>query len=320
MTYTIKAEGIRKSFGGKGKGAKAVLDGVDLAVETGSIFALLGPNGAGKTTLVRILATLIRPDAGTATVAGRDLLGDPVGVRRSISLTGQYAAVDDMLSGDENLRMMARLLHLPPRQAADRSTELLTEFGLEDARDRRVKTYSGGMRRRLDLAISMIVRPALLFLDEPTNGLDPRSREQLWGTVRKLADEGVTVLLTTQYLAEADQLADRIAMLDHGRIVAEGSADELKSSLRGEVVRLQFADQADYKRALRELDAIGADERLRTVEVGTDGSAASVYRLLGQLQAAGAPAARVSVDRPSLDDVFMNLTDDSPIEENASIR
>src|SRR5580692_1382691 len=184
MTYTVEAEGIRKSFGG-GKSAKVVLDGVDLAVETGSIFALLGPNGAGKTTLVRILATLIRPDAGTASVAGRDLLTDPVGVRRSISLTGQYAAVDDMLTGDENLKMMARLLHLKPREAADRSSGLLTEFGLADARDRRVKTYSGGMRRRLDLAISMIVRPALLFLDEPTSGLDPRSREQLWGTVRK---------------------------------------------------------------------------------------------------------------------------------------
>ena len=256
-------------------------------------------------------------------MAGHDLLADPVDVRRSISLTGQYAAVDDMLTGDENLRMMARLLHLRPREAADRSAELLAEFGLEDARDRRVKTYSGGMRRRLDLAISMIVRPALLFLDEPTTGLDPRSREQLWGTVRKLADEGVTVLLTTQYLAEADQLADRIAMLDHGRIVAQGSADELKSSLRGEVVRLQFADPGDYKRALREVDAIRADERLRLVEVGTDGAAASVYRLLGRLQAAGAPAARVSVDRPSLDDVFMYLTETRPTnvrtEQNASI-
>jgi|SRR5579859_3536123 len=315
MRYTVKATGIRKSFG-SGKSATVVLDGVDLNVETGSIFALLGPNGAGKTTLVRILATLIRPDAGTATVAGRDLLADPVAVRRSISLTGQYAAVDDVLSGDENLRMMARLLHLRPREAADRSAALLAEFGLEDARDRRVKTYSGGMRRRLDLAISMIVRPALLFLDEPTTGLDPRSREQLWGTVRKLADEGVTVLLTTQYLAEADQLADRIALLDHGRVVAQGSADELKSSLRGEVVRLQFADLGDYERALRKVTAIRADERLRTVEVGTDGSAASIYRLLGLLQAAGAPAARVSVDRPSLDDVFLSLTENAT--ENAT--
>jgi ABC-2 type transport system ATP-binding protein len=312
MRYTVEAAGIRKSFGGT-----VVLDGVDLAVEAGSIVALLGPNGAGKTTLVRILATLIRPDAGTAAVAGHDLLADPVGVRRSISLTGQDAAVDDVLTGEENVRMMARLLHLPPRAARARSAELLAEFGLLDARDRRVKTYSGGMRRRLDLAISMIARPALLFLDEPTTGLDPRSREQLWGTVRGLANEGVTVLLTTQYLEEADHLADVIAMLHHGRIVAEGTADELKSSLGGEVVRLQFADPSAYRRALGSVTAIRADERLRTVEVGTDGSAASVHELLGLLQTAGAPASRVSVDRPSLDDVFLSLTA-TRSEENVS--
>jgi ABC-2 type transport system ATP-binding protein len=303
MTYTVSALGIRKSFGGK-----PVLDGVDLAVPTGSIFALLGPNGAGKTTLVRILATLVRPDAGTAMVAGHDLQADPVGVRRSISLTGQYAAVDDVLTGEENLRMMARLLHLSPRAARARTGELLAEFGLEEARHRRVKTYSGGMRRRLDLAVSMIGNPKLLFLDEPTTGLDPRSREQLWGTVRGLASAGVTVLLTTQYLAEADQLADTIAMLHHGRIVAEGTADQLKSSLGGEVVRLQFADLAGYRRALGSVTAIRADDRLRMVEVGTDGSAAAVHELLGRLRAAGAPAARVSVDRPSLDDVFLALT------------
>jgi ABC-2 type transport system ATP-binding protein len=248
-------------------------------------------------------------------VAGHDLLADPVGVRRSISLTGQYAAVDDMLTGEENLQMMARLLHLSLRAARARSAELLAEFGLLDARARRVKTYSGGMRRRLDLAISMIGRPQLLFLDEPTTGLDPRSRDQLWGTVNRLAGQGVTVLLTTQYLEEADQLADRIAMLHHGRIVAEGTADQLKSSLGGEVVRLQFADFAGYRRALASVTAIRADERLRTIEVGTDGSAASVHELLGQLGAAGAPASRVSVDRPSLDDVFLSLT-----EEIASIR
>jgi ABC-2 type transport system ATP-binding protein len=319
MPYTVKAKGIRKAFGGK-----PVLDGVDLAVETGSIFALLGPNGAGKTTLVRILATLVRPDSGTATVVGHDLLADPVGVRRSISLTGQYAAVDDMLTGEENLRMMARLLHLPPRAARARAAELLAGFDLEDARARRVKTYSGGMRRRLDLAISMIAKPALLFLDEPTTGLDPHSREQLWGTVRGLADDGVTVLLTTQYLEEADQLADRIAMLHHGRIVAEGTADQLKSSLGGEVVRLQFADSAGYRRALASVTAIRADERLRTVEVGTDGSAASVHALLSLLRTAGAPASRISMDRPSLDDVFMSLTasrtEGSYTGEKASIR
>jgi ABC-2 type transport system ATP-binding protein len=303
MSYTVNAAGIRKSFGGK-----LVLDGVDLAVPTGSIFALLGPNGAGKTTLVRILATLVRPDAGTATVAGHDLLADPVGVRRSISLTGQYAAVDDMLTGEENIQMMARLLHLSPRAARARAAGLLAEFGLLDARDRRVKAYSGGMRRRLDLAISMIASPALLFLDEPTSGLDPGSREQLWSTVRGLAAVGVTVLLTTQYLDEADQLADSIAMLHHGRIVAEGTADQLKSSLGGEVVRLQFGDRAGYRRALDSFAAIRADERLRTLEISTDGSAASVHELLGLLHAAGAPAARVAVLRPSLDDVFLALT------------
>ncbi len=310
MTYTVNAKGLRKAFGGK-----VVLDGVDLAVENGSIFALLGPNGAGKTTLVRILATLIRPDAGTATVAGHDLRKDPVGVRRSISLTGQYAAVDDMLTGEENLRMMARLLHLSPGKARARAAELLAAFDLLEARARRVKTYSGGMRRRLDLAISMIGRPRLLFLDEPTTGLDPRSREQVWGFVRELAGEGVTVLLTTQYLEEADQLADRIAMLHHGRLIAEGTAGELKASLGGEVVRLQFADPAGYRRALASVAALRADEqlradeRLRTVDVGTDGSAAAVHDLLGLLQTAGAPAARVSVERPSLDDVFLSLTE-----------
>jgi ABC-2 type transport system ATP-binding protein len=306
MTYTVSARGVRKSFGGK-----VVLDGVDLDVASGVIFALLGPNGAGKTTLIRILATLIRPDAGTVTVAGHDLLADPVAVKRAISLTGQYAAVDEMLTGEENLRMMARLLHFAPRAAKARSAELLAEFGLLDARARLVKTYSGGMRRRLDLAISMIARPRLLFLDEPTTGLDPRSREQLWGTVQGLADQGVTVLLTTQYLEEADQLADRIAMLDHGRIVARGTADQLKSSLGGEVVRLHFGDHDGYQRALGALAILRADQRLRTIEVGTDGSAASVHELLGTLRTAGAPASRVSVGRPSLDDVFRSLTGDT---------
>jgi ABC-2 type transport system ATP-binding protein len=225
MTYTVNAVGIRKAFR-----ATTVLDGVDLAVPSGQIVALLGPNGAGKTTLIRILATLLRPDAGTATVAGRDLLTDPVGVRQCISLTGQYAAVDDMLTGEENLRMMGRLRHLPPRAARDRAAGLLAQFDLEDARRRLVKTYSGGMRRRLDLAISLITRPELLFLDEPTTGLDPRSRDQLWSAVKALAGDGVTVLLTTQYLAEAEELADNVAVLHQGRIVAEGTAEQLKSA------------------------------------------------------------------------------------------
>jgi ABC-2 type transport system ATP-binding protein len=223
MPYTVQARGLRKGFGGQ-----AVLDGVDLDVETGTVFALLGPNGAGKTTLIRILATLLRPDSGTATIAGHDLLTDPRGVRGAISLTGQYAAVDEMLTGQENLRMMGRLRHLGRRAARARAAELLAAFDLTDAAGQRVKTYSGGMRRRLDLAISMITPAALLFLDEPTTGLDPRSRGQLWDVVRGLAADGVTVLLTTQYLDEADQLADTIAVLHHGGVIAHGTPDELK--------------------------------------------------------------------------------------------
>ncbi len=285
-----------------------MLDRVDLGVETGSVFALLGPNGAGKTTLVRILATLVRPDTGTASVAGHDLVTDPVGVRGSISLTGQYAAVDDLLSGQENLEMMARLRHLPRRVARARTDELLAVFDLQDARHRRVGTYSGGMRRRLDLAVSVIVRPQLLFLDEPTTGLDPRSRDQLWDTVHRLVTEGATILLTTQYLEEADQQADRIAMLDGGRIVAEGSAGELKATLGGEVLRLEFADARPYGRAADLLVEARADEHQRTLEVDTDGSAGHVHAVLERLVAAGAVAERVSIHRPSLDDVFLTLT------------
>jgi ABC-2 type transport system ATP-binding protein len=307
MEYTVRASGLTKSFGGQ-----AALQDVDLAIETSSIFALLGPNGAGKTTMVRILATLIRPDAGVATIAGHDLLADPAGVRRSISLTGQYAAVDDLLTGEENLVMMARLLRLPRRAARARADELLTAFGLADARHRRARTYSGGMRRRLDLAISMITRPRLLFLDEPTTGLDPRSREQVWGTVRGLADQGVTILLTTQYLEEADQLADMIAVLDRGRVIARGTADELKASLGSEVVRLQFADDASYESALRSLPAGRPDRRLRVVEIETGGSAADVHAVLGRLEAAGLPAVKVSTRRPSLDDVYLALTGAGP--------
>jgi ABC-2 type transport system ATP-binding protein len=259
--------------------------------------------------MVRILATLVRPDAGTATIAGHDLLTDPIGVKRSVSLTGQYAAVDDVLTGRENLEMMAQLLHLPRRAARTRTDELLAEFDLVDARDRRVGTYSGGMKRRLDLAISMIVTPRLVFLDEPTTGLDPRGREQLWGTVRRLVDNGVTIMLTTQYLDEADALADNIAMLDHGRIVARGTPEELKAGLGSEVLRLQFPSRATYEQALSSLDGVHADERLQTIEVATDGSAAEISWILSRLEAAGAPALRLSIHRPSLDDVFLSLTD-----------
>jgi len=303
MAYTVSAVGITKAFGNH-----RALDGVDLAIETGSVLALLGPNGAGKTTMVRILATLVRPDAGTATVAGHDLLADPVGVKRAISLTGQFAAVDDLLTAQENLEMMAQLRHLPRRAARARADELVATFDLVDVRNRRAATYSGGLRRRLDLAISMIERPALLFLDEPTTGLDPRSREQLWRTVRRLVDEGVTVLLTTQYLEEADQLADTVVVLDDGRVVARGSADELKGSLGAGVLRLEFADLISYHRAAGFLDLVQADEHLRTLEIATDGSAADVHGALGRLVDAGVAVQKVSVHRPSLDDVFLSLT------------
>jgi ABC-2 type transport system ATP-binding protein len=307
MTYTVKAAGICKSFGGQ-----TALDDVGLAAEGGSILALLGPNGAGKTTLVRILATLIHPDAGTATIAGHDLLTDPAGVKRSISLTGQYAAIDDKLTGQENLGMMARLWHLSRREAEIRAGELLDAFDLRAVCDRRASTYSGGMRRRLDLAMSMVERPQLLFLDEPTTGLDLRSREQLWGTIRGLADQGVTILLTTQYLEEADQLADTIAVLDQGRIVARGTASQLKASLGTEVVRLQFASAASYERAVASLRAVRTDRRLRAIEIETSGSAAEVHELLGRLQDVGTPAVRLSIRRPTLDDVFLSLTGDEP--------
>jgi ABC-2 type transport system ATP-binding protein len=312
MEYTVVASGITKSFG-----SHRVLDQVDLTIPTGSVFALLGPNGAGKTTLVRILATLVRPDAGVATIAGHDLIADPIGVKRSISLTGQFAAIDDLLSAVENLEMMARLRRLPQRLARDRVAELLATFDLTNVRHRRAGTYSGGMQRRLDLAISLIERPRLLFLDEPTTGLDPRSREQLWQTVRQLVDDGVTILLTTQYLEEADQLADTIALLDEGRVVAQGSADELKGSLGAEVLRLEFSDTISYRRAAETLGVVRTDERGCTLGVVTDGTANHVYETLARLNRAGIPADKVSIRRPSLDDVFLSLTSTRQVQINS---
>ncbi len=293
MTYTVEASGIAKAFG-----EHRALDGVDLRVEGGSVFALLGPNGAGKTTMVRVLATLTRPDSGTATVAGHDLLADPTGVKRQISLTGQFAAVDDVLTGRENLELMARLRRLPARAARARTAELLDTFALAGAADRRAGTYSGGMRRRLDLAMGMIERPRLLFLDEPTTGLDPRSREGLWDTAARLVEEGVTILLTTQYLEEADRLADTIAVLDRGRIVARGTAEELKARVGGATLRLRLADGG-------------------TLEVPTDGSTEDIRRTLERLRSGGIASSEVSIHRPTLDDVFLHLTDDPTRKEAA---
>ncbi|WP_314148185.1 ATP-binding cassette domain-containing protein [uncultured Leifsonia sp.] len=284
----IEVAGLRKSFG-----SQTVLDGVDLRVERGSVFALLGPNGAGKTTFITILATLVEADGGTAVVCGHDVRHDREGVKRSISVTGQSAAVDEVLTAEENLRMMARLAGYPPARAKARTRELLDRFDLRDAARKRVKTFSGGMRRRLDLALSLVSTPPVIFLDEPTTGLDTRSRQTLWAIIRELAAAGTTILLTTQYLEEADQLADRIAVLDHGTIVAEGTAAELKARVGGEVVELRNA----------------RDELVR--EVPTDGSVDALRDAIDGLDVLGVRGASIAIRKPSMDDVFLALTGDS---------
>ncbi len=299
MAYTIEIDGLTKSFG-----ELRVLTGLDLAVEEGSVFALLGPNGAGKTTTVRILATLLKADGGQVRVAGCDVARDPDGVRRALSLTGQYAAVDEVLTARENLRLMARLRHLPRREGRRRCDELIERFGLGEAADRRVGTYSGGMKRRLDLAMSLVSEPAVVVLDEPTTGLDPRSRRDVWDAVSELAGGGATVLLTTQYLEEADVLADRIAVIDHGQVVAEGSADELKARLGSETVELFFDDLEALETAALCVDGVAEPERLR-LRVPSDGTADGVRRLLCEVD----DVRRIALHRPSLDDVFLSLTE-----------
>ena len=284
MEPAIEVVDLGKSFG-----SHHVLTALDFAVARGEVFALLGPNGAGKTTVINILTTLMRPDRGTAAIAGIDVVGDPERVRQRISLTGQSAAVDDVLTGTENLVMMGRLSGLPRARARRRADELLDRFDLTDAGARRVGTYSGGMRRRLDLALSFVVTPEVLFLDEPTTGLDTRSRRELWDVIRDLADAGTTVLLTTQYLEEADQLADRIAVLDRGAIVATGSAAELKARVGGDTVELHD-DRGELLR-----------------EVATDGTVSGLRRALDVLDRSGATGV-VTLRRPSLDDVFLDLT------------
>jgi ABC-2 type transport system ATP-binding protein len=297
MAYTIEIGELTKSFG-----ELRVLTGLDLAVEQGSVFALLGPNGAGKTTTVRILSTLLKADSGDVRVAGFDVARDPDGVRRALSLTGQYAAVDEVLTARENLRLMARLRHLPRATRRRRVDELIERFGLGEAADRRVGSYSGGMKRRLDLAMSLVSEPAVVVLDEPTTGLDPRSRRDVWDAVSELARGGATVLLTTQYLEEADVLADRIAVIDHGRVVAEGSADELKARFGSETVELFFADVESLEAA--RVDGIAEPERL-CLRVPSDGSADGVRRLLDEVDG----VQRIALHRPSLDDVFLSLTE-----------
>ncbi|MEU0845569.1 ATP-binding cassette domain-containing protein [Streptomyces sp. NPDC005962] len=301
----IEATGLAKAYG-----AVKVLTGIDLSVARGSVFALLGPNGAGKTTTVRILSTLTPPDAGHARVAGYDVVRDRPRVRRAISLTGQYAAVDEMQTGEENLCVMGRLTGLGRAEARGRARELLERFGLTDAGHRTTGTYSGGMRRRLDLAAGLVGRPEVIFLDEPTTGLDPRSRQAMWEVVRGLADDGVTVFLTTQYLEEADRLADRIAVVDRGRVVAEGTSVELKRQVAGERLDLVLADADAFAETARRLGArlVHSDADRLTLGVATDGDAAQVRALLDEVDPDRRAVRRFAVRGATLDDVFLALT------------
>jgi len=306
----IAVNGLRKSYPGK-EGEKVVLDGIDLAVPEGTIFSLLGPNGAGKTTTVQILSTLIPADGGTVQVAGYDLDRQADDVRGAIGVTGQYSAVDKLLTGEENLLLMADLRHLPRKEGKRKAAELLERFDLVDAARKPASTYSGGMQRRLDLAMTLVGDPRLIFLDEPTTGLDPRSRRAMYGIVRDLVADGVTIFLTTQYLEEADELADRIALLDHGRLIAEGTAAELKRLIPGGHVSLTFTDDDALKSAL---DALGRgfldpsdDDRL-TLQVPSEGDVASLREVLARLDAAGIEPTGLSIHTPDLDDVFLTLT------------
>jgi len=297
----IAVTGLRKSYGGR-----AVLGGVDLRVPRGSVFALLGPNGAGKTTTVRILSTLITADAGRVEVAGHDVAAEPDAVRAAIGVTGQFSAVDDLFTGRENLALMADLAHLGRAAGRRRVTGLLDRFGLADAADRPAATYSGGMKRRLDLAMTLLGDPEVIFLDEPTSGLDPRSRRDVWAMVRELVAGGVTIFLTTQYLEEADQLADRIAVLDHGGLVAEGTADELKRRVPGGHVRLRFTDPREYAAAATALRPSATDDDALVLQVPSDGGVTALKDLLDRLDATA--VTELTVHTPDLDDVFLALT------------
>jgi ABC-2 type transport system ATP-binding protein len=320
MPDLINAEGLVKIYKSRKSEVRA-LDGVDLAVPEGTVLGLLGPNGAGKTTAVRILATLLKPDAGHASIAGHDVVREPDAIRRLMGLSGQYAAVDENLTGSENLWLFGRLYQLPSAEAHKRADELLAQFDLVDARDRVVKTYSGGMRRRLDLASALIGRPRLLILDEPTTGLDPRSRLGMWDVLRDLVRDGVTLLLTTQYLEEADELADAIVVIDHGKIIARGTADELKSQVGGERIEVVIRDRASIA-AARELLARDAggdttlDEHTRKLTAPAHGGAQTLVQVVRDFDDAGIHIDDIALRRPTLDDVFLALTGHASVEES----
>ena len=310
----VRAAGLRKSYG-----KQLVLDGIDLDVAEGTVFALLGPNGAGKTTTVRILSTLIAPDGGEVQVAGHDVAREPDAVRAVIGVTGQFSALDGLFTGEENLRLMADLRHLGKREGRRRVDELLARFDLVDAAKKPAATYSGGMRRRLDLAMTLIGDPRIIFLDEPTAGLDPRSRRVMWQTIKDLVAGGVTIFLTTQHLEEADRLAHRIGVLDRGVLVAEGTPNELKRLVPGGHIRLSFGDATELERAARTFDGASRDEESLTLQIPSDGAIRSLRAVLDRLDAGSIDVGELSVETPDLDDVFLSLTGDAH-HEKAAIR
>jgi len=306
---SVIAENLVKTYR---KGAVRALDGLSLDVEEGTVLGVLGPNGAGKTTTVRILSTLLEPDSGHATVAGIDVIKNPKAVRQIIGLSGQYAAVDETLTGWDNLVMFGQLYHLSATQAKVRATELLEQFSLTDAAKRPIKTFSGGMRRRLDLAASLIIRPKVLFLDEPTTGLDPRGRLEMWGVIEGLVREGVTLLLTTQYLEEADQLADDIVVIDQGRVIARGTSDQLKDQVGGERIEIVVGDE-NIERAREVIERVThgkatVDRGLRKISVPVPDGTQSLIDVIREFDGAGIHALDLALKRPSLDDVFLTLT------------
>ena len=308
----ITTTGLRKAFGDQ-----VVLGGIDLQVPEGTTFALLGPNGAGKTTIIHILSTLIPADAGDARVAGHDVTTDADGVRSAIGVTGQFSAVDDLLTGRENLQLMADLHHLGKDEGRARSAQLLERFDLVDASDQLPSVYSGGMRRRLDLAMTLVGDPRVIFLDEPTTGLDPRSRHTMWEIIRALVADGVTIFLTTQYLEEADQLADRIAVLDHGRLIAQGTASELKQLVPGGHIRLRFGDHAALDLADRTLDGGVRDDDALTLDVPSAGGVGTLRSLLQRLDDQAIDLDDLSIHTPDLDDVFLALTGERRVDDPA---
>ncbi|MFC8826609.1 ATP-binding cassette domain-containing protein [Streptomyces sp. NPDC057137] len=309
----IAANGLRKAYGDK-----TVLDGIDLAVPAGTVFALLGPNGAGKTTAVKILSTLITPDAGDLHVGGHDLAADPQAVRAAIGVTGQFSAVDNLITGEENMLLMADLHHLSRGEGRRTATELLERFDLTEAAEKPASTYSGGMKRRLDLAMTLVGDPRIIFLDEPTTGLDPRSRHNMWNIIRGLVAGGVTVFLTTQYLEEADELADRIAVLNDGKIAAEGTAAELKRLIPGGHVRLRFTDPAAYQGAAEALREATRDDEALSLSIPSDGSQRELRSILDWLDSAGIEADELTVHTPDLDDVFFALTGTATVPDQPS--